>query len=67
MAINEWKKVRTAIWEHEAAGSNPVTRTILSRKPPYIGGFLLPSQLLRQLLFFVYMGILVFKDKFVAA
>ena len=34
MAINEWKKVWTAIWDHEAAGSKPVTRTNYLEKPP---------------------------------
>ena len=32
-------KVATHIWEQDAAGSNPVTRTTFLRKTAYLGGF----------------------------
>ena len=51
-------KVQTHIWEQDAAGSNPVTRTTFLRKTAYLGGF---SAFFVLLLFLVR---LLFSDGF---
>ena len=33
------KKFSSTVWEQDAAGSNPVTRTTFLRKTAYLGGF----------------------------
>ena len=37
--INHHKKFGSSVWEQDAAGSNPVTRTTFLRKTAYLGGF----------------------------
>ena len=36
---NYHKKIGSSVWEQDAAGSNPVTRTTFLRKTAYLGGF----------------------------
>ena len=38
-AVNGSLKVQTHVWEQDAAGSNPVTRTTFLGKTAYLGGF----------------------------
>ena len=39
MAGNVQKKFSSTVWEQDAAGSNPVTRTTFLRKTACLGGF----------------------------
>ena len=36
---NYHKKIGSSVWEQDAAGSNPVTRTTFLRKAACLGGF----------------------------
>ena len=36
---NHHKKFGSSVWEQDAAGSNPVTRTNFLRKTAFLGGF----------------------------
>ena len=38
-AVECWLKVQTHVWEQDAAGSNPVTRTNFLGKTAFLGGF----------------------------